>query len=131
MIEDMSVYDDVGEKLLKKNGAYHLFELPYFGNYEPLCWWLMRRAHEDFFYFSGWRERIRTSLISTVIGIRASGLDLDIDLTDKAIILEMRKELGYTNGLHGMDIDKLKKYLVVQATAHLVTKLNDQGRWSQ
>ncbi|KAH9320752.1 hypothetical protein KI387_015391, partial [Taxus chinensis] len=41
------------------------------------------------------------------------------------------KELGYTKGLHGMDIKKLKKYLVLQAAIHLVTKLNDQERWSQ
>ena len=30
-----------------------------------------------------------------------------------------------------MDIDKLKKYPIVQLVTHLVTKLNDQERWSQ
>ncbi|KAH9324041.1 hypothetical protein KI387_004219, partial [Taxus chinensis] len=63
--------------------------------------------------------------------LRASGLDLDNDLIDKATILEMRKELGYTKDPHDVDIDKLKKYLVVQEASHLVAKLNDQGRWSQ
>ncbi|KAH9325250.1 hypothetical protein KI387_005428, partial [Taxus chinensis] len=28
--DDMSVYDDVGEKLLKRIGVYQLYEIPYF-----------------------------------------------------------------------------------------------------
>ncbi|KAH9301302.1 hypothetical protein KI387_012885, partial [Taxus chinensis] len=59
------------------------------------------------------------------------GVDLTSDLTNKAAIVEIRKEFGYNKGLHGMDIDKLKKYPVVQEIMHLVTKLNDQERWSQ
>ena len=103
----MSVYDDTGEKLLKQNGVYQLYELPYFGKYEPLYRWLMRRVHEDFFYFVRQRIRITAFLISTVTGLRASGFDLDSNLTDKATILEIRKELGYTKGSCGMDTDKL------------------------
>ncbi|KAH9296251.1 hypothetical protein KI387_039839, partial [Taxus chinensis] len=60
-----------------------------------------------------------------------TGVDLVSDLTDKAVVIEIRKELGYTKGPHGMDIDKLKKFPVVQAATHLLTKLNDQERWSQ
>ncbi|KAH9331381.1 hypothetical protein KI387_003489, partial [Taxus chinensis] len=30
MMVDMSVYDDAGEKLLKRIGVYQLYELPYF-----------------------------------------------------------------------------------------------------
>ncbi|KAH9316795.1 hypothetical protein KI387_044533, partial [Taxus chinensis] len=93
--------------------------------------WLMRRVHEDFFYFAGCRVRITTTLISIVIGLKGTGVDLNSDLIDKATILETRKELGYTKDPRGMDIDKLKKYPIIKAVTHLVTKLNDQERWSQ
>ncbi|KAH9293415.1 hypothetical protein KI387_041382, partial [Taxus chinensis] len=59
--------------------------------------------------------------------LKAIGEDIKSDLVDKATILKTRQELGYLKGPRGMDIDKLKNCLVVQAAAHLVTKLNDQG----
>ncbi|KAH9300459.1 hypothetical protein KI387_012042, partial [Taxus chinensis] len=61
----------------------------------------------------------------------AAGEDIKNDLTKKSVILKTRQDLGYSKGPRGMDIEKLKNYLVVQAAAHLVTKLNDQERWSQ
>ncbi|KAH9311781.1 hypothetical protein KI387_026816, partial [Taxus chinensis] len=69
--------------------------------------------------------KISAVLISMVIGMKGTRDDLQDDMTEKTAILETRKELGYTKGLCGMDIDKLKKYPNVQAAAHLVTKLND------
>ncbi|KAH9321966.1 hypothetical protein KI387_016605, partial [Taxus chinensis] len=65
-VDDMPVYDDASEKLLKKIGVYQLYELPYFGKYEPLYQWLMSRVHEDFFYFVGCRDRILYVLIPSI-----------------------------------------------------------------
>lgn len=130
-MEDMSVYDDAGEKLLQRIGVYQIYELPYFEKYDSLYQWLMSRVHEDFFYFVGRRVIISSALISTVTGSKGTGDDLQDDMINKTIILETRKELGYTKGPCGMDINKLKKYLVVQVVAHLITKLNDQESWSQ
>lgn len=108
-----------------------MYELPYFGKYEPLYQWLMSRVHEEFFYFSIRRVRITATLNSTITRLRCTRVDLTSDLKDKAPILETQKELSYTKGLCKMDIDKLKKYPMVQVVTHLVTKLNDQNRWSQ
>ncbi|KAH9320537.1 hypothetical protein KI387_015176, partial [Taxus chinensis] len=47
-------------------GVYQLYELPYFGKYEPLYQWLNSRVHEDFFYFAGRRVRISSALVSSV-----------------------------------------------------------------
>ncbi|KAH9307194.1 hypothetical protein KI387_044409, partial [Taxus chinensis] len=77
------------------------------------------------------RVRISSALITSVIGLKAIGEDIENDLTDKSMILKTRPELGYLKGPHGMDIDKLKNFLVVQVAAHLVTKLKDYEQWSQ
>ncbi|KAH9330916.1 hypothetical protein KI387_003024, partial [Taxus chinensis] len=54
------------------------------------------------------RARISATLISMVTSLKGRRADLKYDLTDKAKILETRKELGYKKGLRNMDIDKLK-----------------------
>ncbi|KAH9298489.1 hypothetical protein KI387_030171, partial [Taxus chinensis] len=55
--------------------------------------------------------RISSMLISLVTGLKAAREDIKNDLTDKAVILKTRQELGYLKGLRGMDIDKLKNFL--------------------
>lgn len=130
-MDDMPVYDNAGEKLLKRIGVYQLYELPYFGKYEPLYQWLMSRVHEDFFYFAARKVRISYVLVSLVTSLKATGEDIKGDLADKATIVKTKHELGYLKGPRGMDIDKLKNCPVVQSATHLVTKLNDQEQWSQ
>ncbi|KAH9316539.1 hypothetical protein KI387_025166, partial [Taxus chinensis] len=75
--------------------------------------------------------RLIAPLIGSLIGLRSMDTEISSDLTDKEGIMVTRKALGYIKGGHRMDIGKLQKYHVVQAAAHLLTKLNDQERWSQ
>ncbi|KAH9324131.1 hypothetical protein KI387_004309, partial [Taxus chinensis] len=74
--------------------------------------------------------RITPQLISKFTGLICEGDIINDDLSDKEALKEIVVVYDYNKGLRYFDIVEIPDLFMRMAT-HLVTKLNDQERWTQ
>ncbi|KAH9322442.1 hypothetical protein KI387_017081, partial [Taxus chinensis] len=126
----LPIYSDEVKVKLEKEGLLQLYELPYFGNPECLYQWMMSCVKEDKFDFTGHKIRITPQLISKFTGLICEGDNIDDDLSDKEAIKATVTAYDYKKGSWYFYIVEIP-YPIMRMVMCMVTKLNDQERWTQ